>query len=225
MQHNSEIDGRSSVGSSCSNKSNRDIKNLSASDAENSDFYLNESDEETNKHEFEDESGFLDRDYIHNNIESTTTSLSSDNGQIKKVFTNSRERWRQQNVAGAFAELRKLVPTHPPDKKLSKNEILRMAIKYIKFLQKVLDWQKQQEIANNNYPDSYAGKKKLYNVELQLADYIGTTTPEYKRYCKNTVQLLLTRANGTEQSPEKTNGTKRKNQNGKGAVNKKKRSN
>lgn len=33
-------------------------------------------------------------------------------------------------MSGAFAELRKLVPTHPPDKKLSKNEILRMAIRY-----------------------------------------------------------------------------------------------
>jgi hypothetical protein len=49
---------------------------------------------------------------------------------VRKIFTNSRERWRQQNVSGAFAELRKLVPTHPPDKKLSKNEILRMAIRY-----------------------------------------------------------------------------------------------
>nr|XP_024219391.1 T-cell acute lymphocytic leukemia protein 1 homolog [Halyomorpha halys] len=50
-------------------------------------------------------------------------------GQQRKIFTNSRERWRQQNVSGAFGELRKLVPTHPPDKKLSKNEILRMAIR------------------------------------------------------------------------------------------------
>ena len=48
---------------------------------------------------------------------------------VRKIFTNTRERWRQQNVSGAFAELRKLVPTHPPDKKLSKNEILRMAIR------------------------------------------------------------------------------------------------
>ncbi|XP_036338489.1 uncharacterized protein LOC118748219 [Rhagoletis pomonella] len=64
---------------------------------------------------------------------------------VRKVFTNTRERWRQQNVSGAFAELRKLVPTHPPDKKLSKNEILRMAIKYIKLLTGVLEWQKQQE--------------------------------------------------------------------------------
>lgn len=50
-------------------------------------------------------------------------------GIRRRIFTNSRERWRQQNVNGAFAELRKLVPTHPPDKKLSKNEILRLAIR------------------------------------------------------------------------------------------------
>ncbi|XP_006900888.1 PREDICTED: protein lyl-1 [Elephantulus edwardii] len=49
----------------------------------------------------------------------------------RRVFTNSRERWRQQNVNGAFAELRKLLPTHPPDRKLSKNEVLRLAMKYI----------------------------------------------------------------------------------------------
>ncbi|XP_046752090.1 uncharacterized protein LOC124414939 [Diprion similis] len=64
---------------------------------------------------------------------------------VRKLFTNSRERWRQQNVSGAFAELRKLVPTHPPDKKLSKNEILRMAIRYIRLLSNVLDWQQGQD--------------------------------------------------------------------------------
>ncbi|XP_065353958.1 T-cell acute lymphocytic leukemia protein 1 homolog isoform X1 [Cloeon dipterum] len=64
---------------------------------------------------------------------------------VRKIFTNSRERWRQQNVTSAYAELRKLVPTHPPDKKLSKNEILRMAIKYIRLLDDVLKWQDSQE--------------------------------------------------------------------------------
>ncbi|KAG8130421.1 T-cell acute lymphocytic leukemia protein 2 [Erythrolamprus reginae] len=56
----------------------------------------------------------------------------------RKIFTNSRERWRQQNVNSAFAKLRKLIPTHPPDKKLSKNETLRLAMRYINFLVKVL---------------------------------------------------------------------------------------
>ncbi|KAM6972303.1 uncharacterized protein lyl1 isoform 2-T2 [Aplochiton taeniatus] len=61
----------------------------------------------------------------------------------RRVFTNSRERWRQQNVNGAFSDLRKLIPTHPPDKKLSKNEILRLAMKYINFLVTLLNDQVQ----------------------------------------------------------------------------------
>ncbi|KAJ8278755.1 hypothetical protein COCON_G00058210 [Conger conger] len=72
----------------------------------------------------------------------------SDAGQpkvVRRIFTNSRERWRQQNVNGAFAELRKLIPTHPPDKKLSKNEILRLAMKYINFLSKLLSDQEDGE--------------------------------------------------------------------------------
>uniref|UniRef100_A0A182JPD3 BHLH domain-containing protein n=1 Tax=Anopheles christyi TaxID=43041 RepID=A0A182JPD3_9DIPT len=72
-------------------------------------------------------------------------SINGSGAVVRKMFTNTRERWRQQNVSGAFAELRKLVPTHPPDKKLSKNEILRMAIRYIRLLTNVLEWQKKQE--------------------------------------------------------------------------------
>lgn len=53
--------------------------------------------------------------------------------------TNNREKWRQQNVNRAFVNLRRLVPTHPPDKRLSKNEILRMAIKYIRLLESILE--------------------------------------------------------------------------------------
>uniref|UniRef100_A0A665U5S1 Stem cell protein n=1 Tax=Echeneis naucrates TaxID=173247 RepID=A0A665U5S1_ECHNA len=57
---------------------------------------------------------------------------------VRRIFTNSRERWRQQNVNGAFAELRQLIPTHPPDRKLSKNEILRYALRYINFLDRLV---------------------------------------------------------------------------------------
>lgn len=46
---------------------------------------------------------------------------------------------------GAFSELRKLIPTHPPDKKLSKNEILRLAVKYINFLVTLLNDQAQDK--------------------------------------------------------------------------------
>lgn len=91
-----------------------------------------------------------------NQIGSNTPEVFGKNGfpLVRKVFTNTRERWRQQNVSSAFAELRKLVPTHPPDKKLSKNEILRSAIKYIKLLTRVLEWQKEQEDKQENEPNN-----------------------------------------------------------------------
>lgn len=57
---------------------------------------------------------------------------------VRRISTNSRERWRQQNVNGAFAELRRLIPTYPPDRKLSKNDILRLALKYINFLDQLV---------------------------------------------------------------------------------------
>lgn len=82
---------------------------------------------------------------------------------MRRIFTNSRERWRQQNVNGAFAELRKLIPTHPPDKKLSKNEILRLAMKYINFLAKLLNDQDDMVGAGNT------GARVLEGHEASLA--------------------------------------------------------
>ena len=89
----------------------------------------------------------------------------------RRVFTNSRERWRQQNVNGAFAELRRLVPTHPPDKKLSKNEILRLTIKYIDLLDKVVKHQKREqgELENNNEEEKISPVRngKENSIEIQ----------------------------------------------------------
>ena len=60
-------------------------------------------------------------------------------GVERNMFAiTKRERWRQQNVNMAFSELRKLLPTYPPDKKLSKVDILRSSIRYIRFLDNVL---------------------------------------------------------------------------------------
>ncbi|XP_050093514.1 helix-loop-helix protein 1 [Anopheles aquasalis] len=51
----------------------------------------------------------------------------------------TRERIRVEAFNVAFTELRKLLPTLPPDKKLSKIEILKLAICYISYLNHVLD--------------------------------------------------------------------------------------
>ena len=65
---------------------------------------------------------------------------------MKRLYTNSRERWRQQHVNLAFGELRKLLPTYPPERKLSKNEILRLAMRYIRFLDNLVkDLSKQDD--------------------------------------------------------------------------------
>ena len=64
-------------------------------------------------------------------------------GMRRSSNNNCREKWRQHNVNRAFVNLRRLVPTYPPDKRLSKNEILRMAIKYIRLLESILEHQNQ----------------------------------------------------------------------------------
>lgn len=68
-----------------------------------------------------------------------TADIENHIGVERNMFAiTKRERWRQQNVNMAFSELRKLLPTYPPDKKLSKVDILRSSIRYIRFLDSVL---------------------------------------------------------------------------------------
>ena len=68
----------------------------------------------------------------------TNPNLKNTPQSVSRKLYLPRERFRQQHVSGAFAELRRLLPTHPLDKKLSKSEILKLSIKYIKLLQGVL---------------------------------------------------------------------------------------
>ncbi|VDL86393.1 unnamed protein product [Schistocephalus solidus] len=48
------------------------------------------------------------------------------------------------NLNQAFARLRALVPSHPPERRMSKQEILRQAINYIRVLETLL-WEMEQE--------------------------------------------------------------------------------
>ncbi|KAJ3592131.1 hypothetical protein NHX12_007260 [Muraenolepis orangiensis] len=51
----------------------------------------------------------------------------------------TRERVRVEAFNVAFGDLRRLLPILPPDKKLSKIEILKLAMCYISYLNHVLD--------------------------------------------------------------------------------------
>ena len=56
-----------------------------------------------------------------------------------KAAHATRERMRVVSFNNAYTELRQLLPTLPPDKKLSKIEILRLAICYISYLTHMLN--------------------------------------------------------------------------------------
>ena len=75
--------------------------------------------------------------------------------QARRLLTNKRERWRQQMVNEAFQNLRQLIPTFPPDKKLSKHDVLRQAARYIVFMQTQLSdtiEQQQRQIDPSTAP-------------------------------------------------------------------------
>lgn len=61
---------------------------------------------------------------------------SSSTGLLKpkRGQANKRERVRTENVNAGFDNLRKLIPTDPEDRKLSKIEVLRLATSYINHL-------------------------------------------------------------------------------------------
>lgn len=61
--------------------------------------------------------------------------------------TKRKERARHDNVNIAFGKLREILPTHPPDKKLSKCQILRLAVRYINLLNSIL-----QELDSSSSP-------------------------------------------------------------------------
>ncbi|XP_013070458.2 uncharacterized protein LOC106057686 isoform X2 [Biomphalaria glabrata] len=126
---------------------------------------------------------------------------------VRRVFTNTRERWRQQNVNGAFCELRKLVPTHPPDKKLSKNEILRLAIRYIDLLNKVLHYQQTQQsstpaVTRGNKKAPYKDLRvKLRHAEADAVQISGTPSDEISK-----LKQLSSKLNGSSLFGETLSG-------------------
>lgn len=57
--------------------------------------------------------------------------------QRHRAIANARERDRTESVNYAFTMLRSLLPTDPPNRKLSKIEVLRLATSYIQHLDNV----------------------------------------------------------------------------------------
>jgi len=76
-----------------------------------------------------------DADRVHRTCGPQLVQLAKDPpGKPKRGQANKRERVRTENVNAGFDKLRKLIPTDPIDRKLSKIEILRLATSYISHL-------------------------------------------------------------------------------------------
>lgn len=70
---------------------------------------------------------------------------------------NERERIRVRHVNEGYARLREHLPDEPTDKRMSKVETLRAAIRYIKHLESLLDVSKEDK---RDKTDSEAEKRK-----------------------------------------------------------------
>ncbi|XP_074728436.1 transcription factor 15-like [Strix uralensis] len=69
---------------------------------------------------------------------------SGGGGGGRRAAANARERDRTHSVNTAFGALRRLIPTRPADRRLSKVETLRLAASYISHLANVLLLQRRQ---------------------------------------------------------------------------------
>ena len=85
---------------------------------------------------------------------------------------------RVEAFNSAFGGLRQLLPTLPPDKKLSKIEILRLAICYIKYLDNVL--QQNFDFILETYAAQKSAKqfhkRAIVNIESLIQVKITDTT-------------------------------------------------
>ena len=76
-------------------------------------------------------------------VESGTTE-SRKRKSKPRATTSKKERRRTQNINAAFGDLRNHIPNVPADTKLSKIKTLKLAMSYIRHLEKILDSEEGQ---------------------------------------------------------------------------------
>ena len=99
-----------------------------------------------------------------------------ENGFIRK--RNERERMRVRNVNEGYARLRDHLPLEPTEKRLSKVETLRGAIKYIKLLESILNDDKSSESTSHNN-----------KTQIEIKGYSCKDSPKSKESENQTVLI------------------------------------
>ncbi|XP_074658796.1 twist-related protein 2-like [Tubulanus polymorphus] len=110
--------------------------------------------------------------------------------QNQRVLANVRERQRTQSLNDAFSSLRKIIPTLPSDK-LSKIQTLKLATRYIDFLDQVLrnDDETVEKKINNSC--SYVAHERLsYAFSMWRMEGAWAIHSDYMNADHNTQNLL-----------------------------------
>lgn len=97
--------------------------------------------------------------FFYSKFRSTKPRRSHNLQSQQRQAANLRERRRMQNINEAFEGLRAHIPTLPYEKKLSKVDILKLAISYITFLGEMVRKDK-----NGNSSNCFGAQKQIVKV-------------------------------------------------------------
>lgn len=84
----------------------------------------------------------------------------------------------------------RLVPTYPADKKLSKNEILRLAIKYIRLLSSVLEYQKQHDDSGHSSSDQGQSSNSSDDCDSNKSASKRKSSQSNNFECESSIELI-----------------------------------
>ncbi|GAB6030847.1 hypothetical protein CHUAL_007683 [Chamberlinius hualienensis] len=98
----------------------------------------------------------------------TSVTGTTDDASQQRIMANVRERQRTQSLNDAFSLLRQIIPTLPSDK-LSKIQTLKLAARYIHFLNQLV--QKENEDENNSVsPSSTSSSSSTDNTNYKVRE-------------------------------------------------------
>lgn len=85
----------------------------------------------------------------------------------------------------AFRDLRRLLPTHPPHRKLSKKQVLSRALKYISFLEQLLLHDGHQQDVQNEVHE------EVQQQDVLQGALVSPEEPVEQQNWNQVLQLLL----------------------------------
>lgn len=89
----------------------------------------------------------------------------------------------------AFRDLRRLLPTHPPHRKLSKKQVLSRALRYISFLEQLLLQGVQEQQQRKEIQEEV--KEEVQRQDILQGALLSPEEPVKEQDWNQVLQLLL----------------------------------